>query len=197
MFNPRRSTAGYLNSQVAGRTDRLPIGVDPDSYVLPADIVSGVGQGNSTAGARLFDEAFKSGPWGTKLPAMKRGMGIPSPPRSTAPKESATAGSMAGLAGALKGMGGLNPTIVTGGDIETLGTPDTVEDTLKRGGKPKSKSKPVSIAAAGGEYVVSPDQVRLIGGGDIKEGHRLLHAMVEQIRKATIKKLRSLPGPKT
>lgn len=53
--NSKHST-GFLNSSVAGRTDRLPVSVENDSYVIPADVVSGLGQGNSLAGARILDE---------------------------------------------------------------------------------------------------------------------------------------------
>lgn len=46
---------GLIRSSVPGRTDRLPIQVWEDSYVVPADVVSGWGQGNTEAGAKLLD----------------------------------------------------------------------------------------------------------------------------------------------
>jgi hypothetical protein len=49
---------GLLKSPVAGRTDRLPIHVLEDSYVIPADVVSGWGQGNTDAGGKLLDNMF-------------------------------------------------------------------------------------------------------------------------------------------
>lgn len=52
-----RST-GLLNSHVPGRTDRLPLGVHPNSYVIPADVVSGLGQGNTIAGGHMLDSIF-------------------------------------------------------------------------------------------------------------------------------------------
>ncbi len=51
---------GLLKSPVAGRTDRLPIHVWEDSYVVPADVVSGWGQGNTDAGAKLIDSMISS-----------------------------------------------------------------------------------------------------------------------------------------
>jgi hypothetical protein len=73
---------GFLHSSIAGRTDRIPAGVAPDSFVMPADVVSGLGQGNSLAGGRALSMALKMGPWGTALPAHIRGSG---PPRAPAP----------------------------------------------------------------------------------------------------------------
>ena len=49
---------GLLRSDVPGRTDRLPIQVDVDTHVIPADVVSGLGQGNTEAGAALMGEIF-------------------------------------------------------------------------------------------------------------------------------------------
>lgn len=62
---------GFINSPVAGRTDHLPLGVPVDSHVIPADIVSGIGQGNSLNGAALLDRIFHHGPWGAR--AIKSG----------------------------------------------------------------------------------------------------------------------------
>lgn len=61
-----KPVSGLLHSDVPGRTDRLPIVVSPDSYVLPADYVSGYGQGNTTGGAALLNQIFE--------PHMRRGL---------------------------------------------------------------------------------------------------------------------------
>jgi hypothetical protein len=62
---------GFLNSSVAGRTDHLPLAVPADSHVIPADVVSGLGEGNSLHGAGMLDRVFHAGPWGTQ--AIKSG----------------------------------------------------------------------------------------------------------------------------
>lgn len=72
----QRAGAGMINSPVAGRTDRLPMGVKPSSYIVPADVVSGLGQGNSSAGANALSRMFKMGPYGSgmaKPPGARRG----------------------------------------------------------------------------------------------------------------------------
>jgi hypothetical protein len=59
---------GPIQSPVPGRTDHIPLNVPGGSYVIPADIVSGIGQGNSAAGHATLSRAFgamaKTGPFG-------------------------------------------------------------------------------------------------------------------------------------
>jgi hypothetical protein len=70
---------GFLNSGVAGRTDRIPASVAADSFVIPAAEVSGLGQGNSLAGSHLWSLALGGiGPHGVKPPPEARGPGPPS-----------------------------------------------------------------------------------------------------------------------
>lgn len=53
-----------INGASAGRMDKLPMGVKSGSYIIPSDIVSGLGQGNSMAGARALNQMFKTAPFG-------------------------------------------------------------------------------------------------------------------------------------
>jgi hypothetical protein len=62
----RYHPGGFLPSRVAGRTDQLPLAVPIDSHVIPADVVSGTGEGNSLNGAGLLDRLFHHGPWGQR-----------------------------------------------------------------------------------------------------------------------------------
>jgi hypothetical protein len=120
---------GPIHSPVAGRTDHLPMHVPSGSYVLPADIVSSLGEGNTMAGFRAVKLMFKNAP----------------------------------------------PTaLATGGHV----------------------GNPVPIVAAGGEYVLSPDEVIWAGGGDLDVGHRALDHWVKATRAELIKTLQKLPGPK-
>lgn len=141
--------SGMIHSPVAGRTDRIPMGVGKNSYVIPADVVSGVGQGNSIAGAQALNKLFGMGPGGAAMPH-PHAMKMP------------TAGMMKGRKGFADG-----------------GEPGTAD-----------------IVAAGGEWVVSPESVHRIGGGDVAHGHEILDHFVKQVRAKTIKTLRKLPGPK-
>ena len=49
---------GPINVSIPGRTDRLPIHVYSGSYVIPADIVSGLGEGNTLAGNDVIHRMF-------------------------------------------------------------------------------------------------------------------------------------------
>jgi hypothetical protein len=57
-------------------------------------------------------------------------------------------------------------------------------------------SSGVPIVAAGGEHVLSPEQVRMVGKGDLDVGHRVLDAFVKRVRKELIGTLSKLPGPR-
>ena len=47
---------GPIHSAVAGRTDHLPMHVPSGSYVIPADIISAMGEGNTMAGFRIMND---------------------------------------------------------------------------------------------------------------------------------------------
>ena len=114
---------GPIHSNVAGRTDHLPINVPSGSYVIPADIISAMGEGNTMAGFKTANTVF--------------GVQENSP-----------------------------------------------------------EHEPVEIVAAGGEYVIEPEDVTRLGGGDIDHGHEILDHFVKGYRAKTIATLKKLPGPK-
>lgn len=66
---------------------------------------------------------------------------------------------------------------------------------LAEGGETDSNN-PVDIIAAGHEFVIPPEKVREIGGGDIDKGHRTLDHWVMSTRNKYIKTLRGLAPPK-
>lgn len=74
---PDEGKSGFLNSHVAGRTDHLHVTLPAGSYVVPADVVSGIGQGNSLAGAHVLHEMFAPTPGAP--PARARGGATPAP----------------------------------------------------------------------------------------------------------------------
>ena len=57
-----KSHVGPIHSPVAGRTDHLPMHVPSGSYVVPADIVGAMGEGNTMAGFKYLDKMFNSSP---------------------------------------------------------------------------------------------------------------------------------------
>lgn len=143
---------GFLHSSVPGRTDKLPIAVHGGAYVLPADHISTLGQGNSLAGADIVKKMFKSGPYGS----------TPSPQH------------------------GIRP------NIPRLNlSPRTSKSKFASGGSGKT----LPIIVAGGEVVLSPEQI-VRRFGSLEAGHKALDKWVIQTRKKNIKTLRGLRPPK-
>lgn len=50
----RHAPAGLIHSSTPGRADLVPARLRRGSYIIPADVVSGIGEGNTLAGARLL-----------------------------------------------------------------------------------------------------------------------------------------------
>lgn len=80
----RKVTRGAILSAVPGRTDAHFTHVPSGSYVVPADIVSGRGEGNTIAGAEALQKLFKMPPYGGTPMKMGKGPGVPG--RGTFPK---------------------------------------------------------------------------------------------------------------
>lgn len=136
---------GPIHSSVAGRTDHLPMRVPSGSYVIPADVVSAQGQGNTLAGFHAMRRTFGGTPYG----------------------------------------GGSAPYGQSGGPYgEPIG---------KAAGGEVDEGVP--IVAAGGEIVLSPEQVRWAGNGDMDMGHRVLDEFVKRSRAKLVTTLKKLPGP--
>lgn len=69
-WNVRRSShiphgEGMIKSSIPGRTDRLPLAVKAGSFILPADIPSALGEGNTMAGEKILTKAMGIGPYGS------------------------------------------------------------------------------------------------------------------------------------
>lgn len=133
---------GPIKAAIPGRTDRLPVHVYSGSYVLPADIVSGLGEGNTEAGYEVIKRMF-------------------------APQRGATTGGRISLLHNKYGIRG----------------PYHEEHTI------------VPVIVAGGEYILTPEEVEKVGNGDLDKGHATLDAFVKSQRKSLRKKLAKLPGP--
>lgn len=71
---------GFLHGSTPGRADEILTTAPAGSHVIPADVIAGLGEGNSLAGARVMDQIIRSGPGGIPMPAGGRGHGAPHPP---------------------------------------------------------------------------------------------------------------------
>jgi hypothetical protein len=164
--------AHLISSAVPGRVDRIPMRARTGSYVLPADVVSGLGQGNTMAGAKMWGEALSHGAGNIKT-------GRPSFPKVApmgAPKFSIP--KPAPMGGAPK-LG----AFAAGGPND--GTPDYGDDD--DGYTP--------IITAGGELVIDPEVVIALGAGDPEAGKEMLNKSVLHVRKQVAAHNKELPGP--
>ena len=161
------ANTGFLHGSTPGRADTI-LGTAPaGSYVLPADVVSGLGEGNSLAGARAVEEMLSTGPHGIPMPRARAGMG---PPRPPAPFHESNGGFVP-AARMWKG-----PT------------------KLYRAGGVAGKGNE-AVALSDGEYVVPPEHVARFGGGDHGKGIKALDDFVLKQRAKHIAKLKGLPPP--
>lgn len=71
---------GFLHGPTPGRADALDTSAPAGSHVIPADVVAGLGQGNSLAGAARMEKVIRTGPGGMSLPHSGGHSSIPHPP---------------------------------------------------------------------------------------------------------------------
>lgn len=165
-WNVRRSShiqhnGGMIQSSIPGRTDKIPLNVKSGSYILPADVPSALGQGNTMAGGDILRNMLKKGPYGVRpMSAKPRALGLP---KLGKPKRMRM------------------PTV-------------PMAPTMKFASGGESGNVP--IIAAGGEWVVPPEIVNDIGGGNMDVGHRTLDKFVLDVRKRNIQTLKNLKPPK-
>jgi len=110
---------GMLSSSIPGRTDKIPTKVPAGSYILPADIPSALGQGNTMAGGEILKKMFNSGPYGLPAP---RGGG-----RGTSGRMKKMFAEGGEAASDQEGDGGEDVPIVAAGG-EYIIAPDVVKD---------------------------------------------------------------------
>lgn len=165
---------GYLHGNTFGRADHLTTAAPGGSYIVPADVISGIGEGNSLAGASAVEHFLNTGPWGTPLRGGRRGHGLPSPPRGVP---------------AYRGQGEAKGGGVQGGE-EGVGAPVPVK--LSHGEYQIGPRRVLMI----GRYLLRKHGGK--GTNDklaMKLGHDALDEWVKHERKKIVSKMAKLPGP--
>jgi hypothetical protein len=130
---------GPLRAAIPGRTDRMNIHVASGSYVIPADIVSSLAEGNTEAGFEVIKRMIE--------------------------------------------------------DVKSKGGRVGMREKYGLHGHYHEPRNIVPVIVAGGEMILSPDEVELFGDGDLSTGHKVLDKFVVTQRKKLIKTLQKLPGP--
>lgn len=158
-------SSGFLHGTTGGQADAVKTQAPAGSFVVPAEVVAGLGEGNNLAGARVMQAILDSGPHGTPLPRGERGRGPPRPPAVPA-----------------EDRGGLKD----GGEIPIF-------EAKARGGAKEPGKTPVDLSH--GEFVISPEHVKAWGGGDTDRGIRILNRWVWKKHQEHIKDLKTYKGP--
>lgn len=102
-------TTGYLHGTTSGRADKILTNAPAGAYVVPADVVSGLGEGNSLAGAGVIQKMLDTGPHGIPMP---RGRG-----KDTAPHPPPAYREPAAKGGTVHGERELTPVALSHGEF--------------------------------------------------------------------------------
>jgi hypothetical protein len=183
--SPAAPFTGPIVGMSGGRTDDVPMHVPSGSYVVPADIVSHVGEGNSVNGLAVLKAMFQphpfgasAAPWGAQTFKPQMGAGVPGPsmPRPQAAR-------VVGF-----------PKFQIGPGAATNVTRPGAQP-IRFGGHVAGAVRATPIMASDGEFVIPPDEVKRRGGGSLNKGHKILDAWIKSQRDEHIKTLKNLPGP--
>ncbi len=161
-----RPSSGLMLGTGGGRTDKNNVTVPPGAYVLPADIISGMGGGNTMGGAAVWDKLMRSLPYGVAPPAGARhGAG---PPHAPAPFHEGPA-----------------PTLAKGGEVD-----EPVPIAAADG---EIIVPPHHVYAIGSTYF--PQGKRRSYDAIMTYAHNVLDEFVKHKRGENIKDQQELPGP--
>ena len=170
-MNSSYHPGGFIDSAVAGRTDDLPMAVAADSHVIPADVVSGLGEGNSLNGAALLDRMFHSGPWGAGAIRSRVPATMPRPPRPM--PAYATGGPPSPRRNGLGAAGRERTTEILAAGGEYVVRPEAVAEIGRRA---KAHNP-------------------LIRKSDMAAGHDAIDRFIVEARKHIVATTKKLPGP--
>jgi hypothetical protein len=65
----------------------------------------------------------------------------------------------------------------------------------KKGDSEEAEGEGVDVGLSGGEFVVTPEQLKAIGGGDIEKGRLAMNIFVHLMRAQMMKQMESMPAP--
>jgi hypothetical protein len=152
------SVVGALKGKGKGRADDIKISARPGSHVIPADVVSAMGGGNSIAGHDILGQMF---------------------PKSIKPR------LQKGAMGQSKKVPNVSPTKIQ--SVNMFGGRST--------GKMFSDGGSVPIAVSDGEFIISPEDVKDVGEGNIDAGHKVLNDFIIRVRASTVDQLKQMENP--
>jgi len=183
--------AHLINSSVPGRTDRIPMRARTGSFVIPADVVSGLGEGNTMAGAKMWGQLLTHSVTGAAAAGMRRG---------AAPGLKGGIGRMGRITGpGSRQLPAPRPIVAPPQKVPFQDLPVSSKGLphgFANGGYlDDMDDETTPIITAGGEMLVDPEIVAALGGGDPEAGTEILCKSIEGIRKQVQAYQKKLPGP--
>ncbi len=161
---------GFTAGVGPGRLDKNDVSVGAGSYVLPADVVAGLGDGNSLAGAAVWNKILGSMPYGITPPKSAGHRGPPAPPHNPE--------MMAGITGEHKS------GLAEGGDVGEVPIRSADGEIIV---------SPEDVMRLGRHY--APEREHNNPKAMMRRAHKVLDGFVKHVRGKTIRHLRGLRGP--
>jgi len=174
-YGPKRAEGGGITGPLLGTTDGRADDIDTSvpngSHIIPSDVVSSLGEGNSVAGAAKLSKMFPNSAK-PKAPSIKMASSrIPNMPRI--PQQSIPRIPKMPHTLRMRHMPGSPRGLMAGGH-----------------------SSKVNVKLSDGEFAIHPHDVQHVAGdGDLERGHRALDAFILHVRHADIERRKHLPGP--
>ena len=158
--------SGLLHGTTPGQADAIKTTAPAGGFVVPAEVVAHLGQGNTLAGSRVMQSILDTGPGGMPLQRHGTGRGPPRPPELPRSEQ----------------------------EQFKKGGPIPVFEAKERGGE-KQKPGETPVDLSDGEFYVSPHHVTAWGGGDHERGIRIWNKWTWQKHKEHQASLRKYKGP--
>jgi hypothetical protein len=177
--NVNRQPYGFSAGVGGGRTDKNNLSVNPGSYVLASDVVAGLGDGNSLAGAHVFNQIMNSMPWAVTPPRSAGHRGPPPPPHDAELAQGVTPTAQREP---------ITPTLADGGEAPKVpiksadGEILLSDEDVLRIGQFYSPQRDID------RYPATHDKM-------MRRAHQLLDHFQKVIRGKTIRHLKGLRGP--
>jgi hypothetical protein len=159
-------SSGLLHGTTPGQADAIKTAAPAGGFVVPAEVVAHLGQGNTLAGSRVMQAILDSGPGGMPVQRMAHGRGPPRPPELPRSEQ----------------------------EQFKKGGPVPVFEAKDRGGE-KQKPGETPVDLSDGEFFVSPHHVTAWGGGDHARGIRIWNKWVWAKHKEHVQSLKKYRGP--
>ncbi len=207
-FDDGGMVSGPIMGDTQGRDDTVSTNVEDGSHIVPADVVSSIGDGNTMAGMKKLSSSFPNSNRKTSSPSISE-LGNATNPMNGLLHNPMKMGKSIGMhqpkmpmrmnglhSNPLKGlrqphMSGLHSNPV----MDSLHVPGLEHigkiGHLKSGGE----SDKVPVKLSHGEFSIHTKDVERIGDGDIEKGHQILNHMIITIRAMDIKRRQGLPKP--